>query len=386
MAFIAFLPVLFILLDALRMNHLRFRIWVFIYCATVFAASAFLAATAAAEVPDVPGWELHWQDEFDGEAVSQENWDILTRRNSFNDEKQYYVPQQASIVDGKLRITATDEPLDGKAYRSARLESWQTFGPGRFEARIDLPTTQGMWPAFWLLPRAKQWPTGGEIDIMENRGSEPTQVSSAYHWQTDPSEPCCDEHEYLFDTYSAEINGVDVNFHEGFHIYAVEWEATLLRFYVDGVLHFVVRETANRPIFENSMNIILNLAVGGNFDGDPDASTMFPQHMDVDYVRVWRRQTGLSGDYNRDGRVDAADYVIWRKTSGSEGIGLAADGSGNGSVNEADYLLWRQNFAQSGSAGGATATTVPEPCGTYLVAAALCRAFVTRVCRHPLSR
>ena len=110
------------------------------------------------------------------------------------------------------------------------------------------------------------------------------------------------------------------------------------------------------------MNIILNLAVGGDFGGDPNASTVFPQHMDVDYVRVWQRQTGLSGDYNSDGQVDAADYVIWRKANGSEGIGLAADGSGNGTVNEADYLIWRQNFARTAAAAGASATTVPEPC------------------------
>jgi beta-glucanase (GH16 family) len=368
------------------MKQLCRRAWAIVSYAAAFALSAAFLDSAAAEVPDVPGWELVWQDEFEGTAVSQENWDVLTRRNSFNNEKQYYVPEQASIVDGKLRITATNQPLDGKLYRSARLESWQTFGPGRFEARIDLPTTRGMWPAFWLLPRAKTWPTGGEIDILENRGSEPMLVSSAYHWQVDPSVPCCSEHEFVFENYTATDNGVPVNFHSGFHTYAVEWEAAQLRFYVDGVLHYMVRETASRPIFENSMNIILNLAVGGDFGGDPNASTVFPQHMDVDYVRVWRRQTGLSGDYNRDGRVDAADYVIWRKTDGSEGIGLAADGSGNGSVNEADYLVWRQNFAQTGSAGAAAATTVPEPCGTYLVASALCRAFVMRACRHPRPR
>src|SRR5688572_6284744 len=155
------------------------RAWAIVLCTAAFAFSAAFLDSAAAEVPDVPGWELVWQDEFEGTAVSQENWDVLTRRNSFNEEKQYYTPQQASIVDGRLRITATNQPLDGKLYRSARLESWQTFGPGRFEARIDLPTTQGMWPAFWLLPRVKQWPTGGEIDIMENRGSEPRTVSSA---------------------------------------------------------------------------------------------------------------------------------------------------------------------------------------------------------------
>jgi beta-glucanase (GH16 family) len=345
------------------------------------AVLAFGIEPAAAQVPDMPGWDLVWQDEFDGATVSQDNWDVLTRRNSFNDEKQYYVPEQASIVDGKLRITATNQPLDGKLYRSARLESWQTFGPGRFEARIDLPTTKGMWPAFWLLPRAKQWPTGGEIDILENRGSEPTRVSSAYHWQVDPSADCCDEHEYLFENYSAKVNGVDVNFHSGYHVYAVEWEATQLRFYVDGVLHFSLNENSEMPIFENRMNIILNLAVGGIFDGDPNASTMFPQHMDVDYVRVWQRQTGLSGDYNSDGHVDAADYVIWRKTTGSDGIGLPADGSGNGTVNEADYLVWRQNFSPAAVAIGAVAT-VPEPYGSSLMAVAMCRVLGIRAWRN----
>jgi hypothetical protein len=107
--------------------------------------------------------------------------------------------------------------------------------------------------------------------------------------------------------------------------------------------------------------------------------------MDVDYVRVWQRQTGLSGDYNSDGRVDAADYVIWRKTNGAEGIGLAADGSGNGTVNDADYLVWRQNFALTAAALG-TAATVPEPCGTSLAAVALCRAFGIRAWRNFVRR
>ncbi|HEY3392254.1 MAG TPA: family 16 glycosylhydrolase, partial [Lacipirellulaceae bacterium] len=216
--------------------------------------------------------------------------------------------------------------------------------------------------------------------------SEPTQVSSAYHWQVDPSADCCDQHESVFEPYSVEVNGAHVDFHSGYHIYAVEWESTQLRFYVDGVLHYTLNEDSDMPIFENPMNIILNLAVGGVFGGDPNVRTVFPQHMDVDYVRVWRRQTGLSGDYNRDGRVDAADYVIWRKTNGLEGLGLAADGSGNGAVNGADYQVWRQNFAQTAGAASALATTVPEPCAPSLMAAALCRAFVTRSCRHPLRR
>lgn len=233
-------------------------------------------------------WRLVWQDEFDGPVIDTKKWEITNRKNSENREKQYYLPEQASIVNGSLRITATNQVLEGKPYRSARLSSKQAFPVGRFEARIDLPTSQGMWPAFWLLPRDQRWPLAGEIDIVENKGGQPTVVSSAYHWQTDPG-PCCDQHQYVVHEYSAEQNNVPVNFHSGFHIYALEWEAAQLRFYVDGELHYTVDELPDRPIFETPMNIIFNLAVGGDFGGDPDSTTVFPQVMDIDYVRVWER-------------------------------------------------------------------------------------------------
>jgi beta-glucanase (GH16 family) len=346
--------------------------------------SACIAHHVGAQIPDVPGWQLVWHDEFDGTSVNAENWERINLKNSHNNEKQYYRQEQASVADGKLRITATNQPLDGKLYRSARLESWEAFAPGRFEARIDLPTTQGMWPAFWLLPKSVAWPTGGEIDIMENRGSQPLIVSSAYHWQTNPG-PCCGQHQFVFENYSTSDNGSPVNFHSGYHVYAVEWEATQLRFYVDGVLHYTINEAANRPIFETHMNIILNLAVGGDFGGDPNGTTVFPQHMDVDYVRVWERQSGLSGDYNQDGFVDAADYVMWRRSLGTTGVGLAADGSGNGTVDQPDYLVWRKNFMGT-SVGSGAATGIPEPSASSLVAIALFRAFGMRVARHPIRR
>lgn len=332
----------------------------------------------SAQVPDVPGWQLKWHDEFDGPTINAQNWNVINLQNSYNNEKQYYLPAQASIVDGNLRITATNQPFGGKQYRSARLESVQKFAPGRFEARIDLPTTQGMWPAFWLLPNGVQWPTGGEIDIMENRGSQPTIVSSAYHWQTNPG-PCCAQHQYVSHSFSTTQNGTPVNYHTGFHLYAVEWDAAQLRFFVDGALHFTVNEAADRPIFENSMNIILNLAVGGDFGGDPNATTVFPQQMDIDYVRVWRKQAGLSGDYNHDGQVDAADYVVWRNSNGENGIDLPADGSGNGTVDDADYLVWRNAVTATAAANGAM--NVPEAGTLVLSAAALMRIFTLRIAR-----
>jgi beta-glucanase (GH16 family) len=347
--------------------------------AWLLLACAISSPSATAQVPDVPGWRLTWQDEFNGSQVDDNKWLRLNLQNSHNNEKQYYLPEQATIVDGKLRITATNQPIANKLYRSARLESHQAFPLGRFEARIDLPTTQGMWPAFWLLPKAFQWPTRGEIDIMENRGSQPTIVSSAYHWQTNPG-PCCSQHQFVFEEYFTVVDGAPVNWHAGFHTYAVEWEATQLRFFVDGVLHYTVTETAQRPIFESPMNIILNLAVGGDFGGDPNGSTVFPQFMDVEYVRVWQPQTGLSGDYNGDGEVDAADYIVWRRSVGQNGFGLAADGSGNGSVGQEDFILWKQNFGSSNMPAAASfaAFNVPEPTAAVPMAVGLMLVYAQR--------
>lgn len=118
---------------------------------------------ALAQEVDLPGWELVWRDEFDSSSLDMSKWEAVTLNSTYPGDVHYYLPEHASVVDGKLRITATDEPIEDKLYRSARLESWQAFGPGRFEARIDLPTGQGMAPAFWLYPNdpAIPWPTGG---------------------------------------------------------------------------------------------------------------------------------------------------------------------------------------------------------------------------------
>jgi Dockerin type I domain len=124
--------------------------------------------------------------------------------------------------------------------------------------------------------------------------------------------------------------------------------------------------------------------VGGQFGGDPNGTTVFPQVMLVDYVRVWERQTGLSGDYNGDQRVDAGDYAVWRNSLGQSGIGLPADGSGNGTVDDQDFMLWKQNFGTGGAAAGDSVGTVPEPCCcASLVTVALLRAIGWRHFRCP---
>jgi len=246
------------------------------------------ANLASGQIPNIPGWDLVWNDEFDGTSLNTQNWTALDRRDSFNNEKQYYHPNQVAIADGNLQLTAINTPRQGKAYQSGLITSNDLFGPGRFEARVDLPTSQGMWPAFWLNANQVAWPQGGEIDILENRGSQPNLVSSAYHWQTNPG-PCCDQHQFVFDEYTANEGGQPVDFHAGFHTYAAEWDETSVRYYVDDNLYHTVTETSDRPIFETPKNIILNLAVGGFFGGDPDATTVWPQVMSVDYVRYWQQ-------------------------------------------------------------------------------------------------
>jgi beta-glucanase (GH16 family) len=263
-----------------------------------------VAAPATAQVPNLPGWDLVWNDEFDTGVLDTARWEALNRKDSFNNEKQYYLPDQVSVSNGLLTITATDQPLAGKPYRSGLVRTWDEQTYGRWEIRADLPSTQGMWPAIWLLPKTVSWPLGGEIDIMENRGSQPNLVSSAYHWNTVPNSS-----NFVFNEYSAtDGGGQPVNFQTGMHTYAVEWEADQIRYYVDDNLHF----TVNNPQAPLTvpMSLIINLAVGGNFGGDPDATTVFPQNFDVDYVRVWQRPSQLPGDVNGDGFVGIADLNI----------------------------------------------------------------------------
>ena len=127
------------------------------------------------------------------------------------------------------------------------------------------------------------------------------------------------------------------------------------------MLHFTVTEQADRPIFETPKNIILNLAVGGQFGGDPDGTTQFPQIMDVDYVRVYEKATAIAGDFNGDNVIDAADYTVWRDTMSSESSELLNDPT-PGVVDGSDYEYWRDHFGETfeGNAAGSS-SEVPEP-------------------------
>src|SRR3954453_6411830 len=131
-------------------------------CASVLLICLLCVALnpAQAQIPDVPGWQLFWHDEFDGNSLNTTNWTAMNRQDSFNNEKQYYRPEQVTVANGNLQITATNQPLANKLYRSGLITSNALYGQGRFEGRIASPTTKSMCPAFWLTGNQVQWPLG----------------------------------------------------------------------------------------------------------------------------------------------------------------------------------------------------------------------------------
>lgn len=256
-------------------------------CASSEAPVAMTRPVVKTTSPVRAGWVLAWHDEFEGPAIDKTKWEVVTRKDSYNNELQYYLAEQASIVDGKLRLTATNEPLEGKKFRSGLLHGVYEQAYGRFECRARLPRGQGMWPAFWLLPRPANWPHRGEIDVLESKGSNTKWHSSAYHF----ADPKSKEHKYVVrERVPLDASGQPIDLADRFHTYAVEWAPGELKFFVDDSAEpFYVVTNKDAPVSDQPMHVILNLAVGGWFGGDPDSTTVFPQVFEVDWVRVWKK-------------------------------------------------------------------------------------------------
>ncbi len=260
--------------------------------ASTFAAFVGVTACSSSEDANKGPWVLTWSDEFDGTTLDGSKWahelgaSFGTQQLDFDTDST----DNASLDgNGMLVITARKEQRGTNGYTSARLNSRGKFAQkyGRFEARMKLPTGQGMWPAFWLLGDdydAAGWPGCGEIDIMENRGSEKTICHGSLHG------PGFSGGDALTNRVTLPGNAV---FADDFHLFAIEWEEGVVRFYVDTAL-YQTREVGklarnDKWVFDHPFFIIVNLAVGGAFGGDPDASTVFPQSLLVDYVRVYSR-------------------------------------------------------------------------------------------------
>ncbi|MFL6216542.1 MAG: family 16 glycosylhydrolase [Blastocatellia bacterium] len=241
---------------------------------------------------------LRWADEFDGAAGSapdQAKWAYDIGGNGWgNNELETYTSRTQNAFldgDGHLVIKLIKETLTGpdgirRDYTSARLLTKGKFTQryGRIEVRVKVPFGQGIWPAFWMLGDnidSAGWPTCGEIDIMESVGREPSTNHGSLHG------PGYSGGSPLTGIYTLP-NGQ--KFTDDFHTFAIEWEPTAIRFYVDDNLYQTKTPTdaAGKPwVFDHPFFIILNVAIGGSFPGSPDATTTFPQTMTVDYVRVY---------------------------------------------------------------------------------------------------
>ncbi len=238
-------------------------------------------------------YRLVWEDEFEGpagELPDSTKWrfDIGTDWGNAQLEYDTNRPENACLDgQGHLAITARKENYAGCAYTSARINTAGLFemAYGRFEARIKLPIGKGIWPAFWLLGAnfaQVGWPACGEIDIMEYRGQEPQIVHGSLHG------PGYSGGNAITKSYRLAGNEA---FSDDFHIFAVEWHPNSITWYVDDVAFQKITPAdlppGKRWVFDHPFFIILNVAVGGHFVGPPDSTTVFPQTMLIDWVRVY---------------------------------------------------------------------------------------------------
>ena len=235
---------------------------------------------------------LVWSDEFEGAAgqlPDPANWRFDVGTDWGNAQLEYDTarPENVSLDGaGNLAITAREEAYLGRSYTSGRINTSGLFEHdyGRFEARIKLPRGQGIWPAFWLLGDnfgTVGWPACGEIDILEYRGQQPRIVHGSLHGPGYSGGSAV--------TGSFELAGED--FSDDFHVFAVEWSPGRITWIVDETRYQTVTAddlpAGTTWVFDHPFFVILNVAVGGNFVGPPNASTTFPQTMLVDYVRVY---------------------------------------------------------------------------------------------------
>jgi len=246
--------------------------------------------------PEVPNYQLVWQDEFDGpqgQNPDSTKWafDIGTGDNGWgNQELQYYTNRSENISldgSGNLVITARRESFGGRAFTSARIKTQGLFEQtyGRFEASIKMPWGPGIWPAFWLLGSDVEivgWPQCGEIDIMEYRGQQTNLIHGTVHG------PGYSGGNSVTKSFGFE----QARFDTDFHLFVVEWGTDYIRFYVDDVLYQQIEpgDLSGPWVFNHPFFIILNVAVGGNYVGFPTNETPFPQSMIIDYVRVYKAQ------------------------------------------------------------------------------------------------
>ena len=240
------------------------------------------------------GYTLAWSDEFNGNALDMAAW---SHQNGDgcpnvcgwgNNELEYYTERADNLFfqDGKMIIEARPENYSGKNYTSSKIltAGKKVFKFGRIDFRAILPKGKGIWPAFWMLPQHNVfggWPKSGEIDIMEMVGHEPNRTHGTLHFGPGPGSTSINR--------NIALSGG--TFNDEFHVFSIEWKQDQLKWFLDGNLFSTINKAdlgANHYPFNEDFFFIINLAVGGNWPGNPNANTYFPQWLIVDYVRVYQ--------------------------------------------------------------------------------------------------
>jgi len=245
--------------------------------------------TGYAGATSYPGMSLVWSDEFISNTINSSNWSYDIGGSGWgNNELEYYTnsSKNSYVTGGYLVIEARKEVKEANNYTSARMISKdkKTFTYGRIDFRAKLPKGQGIWPALWMLGNnigTTAWPACGEIDMMELLGHEPQKIYSTIHWGAAGGAST-----HIGDSYSLSSQ----TFNDNFHVFSMQWDADKMSFLIDDILFFTANKSqvnGDYP-FDKPFFFIMNVAVGGNWPGNPDATTVFPQRMIVDYVRVYQ--------------------------------------------------------------------------------------------------
>ncbi|MFK7844292.1 MAG: family 16 glycosylhydrolase [Rhodothermales bacterium] len=308
-------------------------------------------------------WELVWADEFDGDLLDPNKWSFQFGDGCpnlcgwGNNELQWYSGTNHSVGNGLLTITAKEESVSGKNYTSSRLRSINKgdWTYGRIEVRAKMPIGQGLWPAIWMLPTDPSiygvWAASGEIDIMEYVGHKPDEVLGTIHFGgTWP------QNQFTSKTYTLPSG----SFNDDFHVFSIEWEKEEIRWYVDGELYSTLSNWSSTggtfpAPFDIDFHLLINLAVGGNLPGNPDATTSFPQELVVDYVRVYEDistggETGNSFLFD-DMEHGDPDNNNWFTFDGMGG-GISANDSDVSPTDGASFSLNADYPSASGYIGG----------------------------------
>ncbi len=327
---------------------------------------AFILITAptlvsAAEV-------LVWSDEFNGTSVDTNNWEFMIGTGAEfglngwgNNELQYYTSRSDNVfvANGMLNIVARQENFGGRNYTSARLRTLNKaeFLYGRIEARIKLPSTPGIWPAFWMLPTNSPyggWAASGEMDIMESVNYADRIYGTIHYGGNWPNN--------VF-TGGERENGIDYS--ADFHVYTLEWTPQFLRWYIDGT-PFYTRVPMNwfstaapgdpDAPFDVPFHLLLNVAVGGNFPGNPNGDSVFPQTMQVDWVRWYQQdetdpEPVLQTPFPNSSTPHAIPGIVEAENFDNGGPGIAyfdCDASNNGGDFRTDESVDIETSSENG--------------------------------------